>query len=73
MLIILLQSRVDVYSTHCPAGTSVQNMIHWTQVSFRISDDHDYLVNIRDVSILQTWNKMSRYVSSVAQLKFWNC
>ncbi|CAM4582684.1 lysosomal acid lipase/cholesteryl ester hydrolase isoform X2 [Lepidochelys kempii] len=27
----LNMSRVDVYSTHCPAGTSVQNMIHWTQ------------------------------------------
>lgn len=34
MLIILLQSRVDVYSAHCPAGTSVQNMIHWSQVEF---------------------------------------
>ncbi|XP_062352930.1 lysosomal acid lipase/cholesteryl ester hydrolase isoform X2 [Cinclus cinclus] len=28
---MLLKSRVDVYSTHCPAGTSVQNMIHWSQ------------------------------------------
>ncbi|XP_050754839.1 lysosomal acid lipase/cholesteryl ester hydrolase isoform X5 [Gymnogyps californianus] len=27
----LMMSRVDVYSTHCPAGTSVQNMIHWSQ------------------------------------------
>ncbi|NXU64994.1 LICH hydrolase, partial [Horornis vulcanius] len=27
----LNMSRVDVYSTHCPAGTSVQNMIHWSQ------------------------------------------
>ncbi|XP_060097278.1 lysosomal acid lipase/cholesteryl ester hydrolase [Heteronotia binoei] len=26
-------TRVDVYSTHCPAGTSVQNMLHWTQMS----------------------------------------
>uniref|UniRef100_A0A8C5RWH0 AB hydrolase-1 domain-containing protein n=1 Tax=Laticauda laticaudata TaxID=8630 RepID=A0A8C5RWH0_LATLA len=28
----LNMSRIDVYSTHCPAGTSVQNFLHWTQV-----------------------------------------
>ncbi|XP_069467376.1 lysosomal acid lipase/cholesteryl ester hydrolase-like isoform X2 [Ambystoma mexicanum] len=28
----LNMSRVNVYSSHCPAGTSVQNMIHWSQV-----------------------------------------
>lgn len=28
----LNMSRVDVYATHCPAGTSVQNMLHWGQV-----------------------------------------
>ncbi|XP_062988981.1 lysosomal acid lipase/cholesteryl ester hydrolase [Elgaria multicarinata webbii] len=27
----LNMTRVDVYSTHCPAGTSVQNMLHWSQ------------------------------------------
>ncbi|XP_053167360.1 lysosomal acid lipase/cholesteryl ester hydrolase [Hemicordylus capensis] len=27
----LNMTRVDVYSSHCPAGTSVQNMIHWSQ------------------------------------------
>ncbi|XP_077786595.1 putative lysosomal acid lipase/cholesteryl ester hydrolase isoform X1 [Podarcis muralis] len=27
----LNMTRVDVYSTHCPAGTSVQNMLHWAQ------------------------------------------
>ncbi|XP_064125667.1 lysosomal acid lipase/cholesteryl ester hydrolase [Loxodonta africana] len=27
----LNMSRVDVYLTHSPAGTSVQNMIHWSQ------------------------------------------
>lgn len=27
-----LQSRISVYVTHAPAGTSVQNMIHWAQV-----------------------------------------
>ncbi|KAM5140732.1 lysosomal acid lipase/cholesteryl ester hydrolase-like [Mantella aurantiaca] len=27
----LNMSRVDVYSTHCPSGTSVQNMLHWAQ------------------------------------------
>ncbi|XP_036022866.1 lysosomal acid lipase/cholesteryl ester hydrolase [Onychomys torridus] len=25
-------SRVEVYTTHCPAGTSVQNVLHWGQV-----------------------------------------
>ncbi|OBS76146.1 hypothetical protein A6R68_17397 [Neotoma lepida] len=28
----LNMSRVDVYTTHCPAGTSVQNVLHWCQV-----------------------------------------
>ncbi|XP_072279372.1 lysosomal acid lipase/cholesteryl ester hydrolase-like isoform X2 [Pyxicephalus adspersus] len=28
----LNMSRVDVYSTHCPAGTSVQNILHWAQL-----------------------------------------
>ncbi|XP_073773636.1 gastric triacylglycerol lipase isoform X1 [Danio rerio] len=27
----LNMSRTPVYTTHCPAGTSVQNMIHWAQ------------------------------------------
>lgn len=27
----LNMSRVDVYATHCPAGTSVQNALHWRQ------------------------------------------
>ncbi|KAM4636019.1 putative lysosomal acid lipase/cholesteryl ester hydrolase isoform 2-T2 [Discoglossus pictus] len=27
----LNMSRVDVYSSQCPAGTSVQNMLHWGQ------------------------------------------
>ncbi|NP_001015847.2 lysosomal acid lipase/cholesteryl ester hydrolase precursor [Xenopus tropicalis] len=27
----LNMSRVNVYSSHCPAGTSVQNMLHWRQ------------------------------------------
>ncbi|XP_053548186.1 lysosomal acid lipase/cholesteryl ester hydrolase [Bombina bombina] len=27
----LNMSRVNVYSSHCPSGTSVQNMIHWGQ------------------------------------------
>ncbi|KPP61068.1 Lysosomal acid lipase/cholesteryl ester hydrolase precursor-like [Scleropages formosus] len=28
----LNMSRTPVYTTHCPAGTSVQNMIHWSQM-----------------------------------------
>ncbi|XP_076856340.1 gastric triacylglycerol lipase isoform X2 [Brachyhypopomus gauderio] len=27
----LNMSRTPVYTTHCPAGTSVQNMVHWSQ------------------------------------------
>ncbi|KAL2078352.1 hypothetical protein ACEWY4_026037 [Coilia grayii] len=27
----LNMTRTPVYTTHCPAGTSVQNMIHWSQ------------------------------------------
>ena len=30
--VFILQSRVAVYATHTPAGTSVQNMLHWSQV-----------------------------------------
>ncbi|XP_033005110.1 putative lysosomal acid lipase/cholesteryl ester hydrolase isoform X1 [Lacerta agilis] len=25
-------SRIDVYLSHCPAGTSIQNMFHWIQI-----------------------------------------
>ncbi|XP_058398661.1 lipase member J-like isoform X3 [Diceros bicornis minor] len=28
----VIKSRVDVYMTHNPAGTSVQNMLHWSQL-----------------------------------------
>ncbi|XP_033005111.1 putative lysosomal acid lipase/cholesteryl ester hydrolase isoform X2 [Lacerta agilis] len=27
-----LKSRIDVYLSHCPAGTSIQNMFHWIQI-----------------------------------------
>ena len=33
--LVFLQTRLDVYTTHSPAGTSVQNMIHYAQVSLR--------------------------------------
>uniref|UniRef100_A0A8D3CXY6 Lipase, gastric n=1 Tax=Scophthalmus maximus TaxID=52904 RepID=A0A8D3CXY6_SCOMX len=29
--VVCLQTRTPVYTTHCPAGTSVQNMVHWAQ------------------------------------------
>ena len=28
----LLQSRANVYVAHTPSGTSVQNILHWSQV-----------------------------------------
>lgn len=31
-LLLSLQSRVDMYVGHSPAGTSVQDMFHWRQV-----------------------------------------
>ncbi|KAM9336989.1 gastric triacylglycerol lipase [Symphorus nematophorus] len=31
----LNMSRTAVYTTHCPAGTSVQNMVHWAQAVHR--------------------------------------
>uniref|UniRef100_A0A663EHJ0 Partial AB-hydrolase lipase domain-containing protein n=1 Tax=Aquila chrysaetos chrysaetos TaxID=223781 RepID=A0A663EHJ0_AQUCH len=31
-LLLSLQSRIDTYIAHYPAGTSVQNIIHWHQV-----------------------------------------
>ncbi|XP_028822275.1 gastric triacylglycerol lipase [Denticeps clupeoides] len=39
----LNMSRTPVYTTHCPAGTSVQNMIHWSQaVSSKKFMAYDY-------------------------------
>uniref|UniRef100_A0A3Q3A5K4 Lipase n=1 Tax=Kryptolebias marmoratus TaxID=37003 RepID=A0A3Q3A5K4_KRYMA len=32
----LNMTRTPVYTTHCPAGTSVQNMVHWAQVLFTV-------------------------------------
>uniref|UniRef100_A0A3B3U2R8 Lipase, gastric n=1 Tax=Poecilia latipinna TaxID=48699 RepID=A0A3B3U2R8_9TELE len=34
----LNMTRTPVYTTHCPAGTSVQNMIHWAQVPDLITE-----------------------------------
>uniref|UniRef100_A0A3Q2PXL4 Lipase n=1 Tax=Fundulus heteroclitus TaxID=8078 RepID=A0A3Q2PXL4_FUNHE len=31
----LNMTRTPVYTTHCPAGTSVQNMVHWSQAVHR--------------------------------------
>ncbi|KAM7381015.1 hypothetical protein PAMA_012044 [Pampus argenteus] len=33
----LNMTRTPVYTTHCPAGTSVQNMVHWAQVTLQMS------------------------------------
>ncbi|XP_026078605.1 lysosomal acid lipase/cholesteryl ester hydrolase isoform X2 [Carassius auratus] len=40
----LNMSRTPVYTTHCPAGTSVQNMVHWAQ-----STPPQY--NMRDMTV----------------------
>lgn len=32
-VLVSLQSRIDVYMGHIPAGSSVQNIIHWLQVN----------------------------------------
>lgn len=32
-VLVSLQSRIDVYAGHTPAGSSVQNIIHWLQVN----------------------------------------
>ncbi|XP_062436525.1 lysosomal acid lipase/cholesteryl ester hydrolase isoform X3 [Rhea pennata] len=63
----LNMSRVDVYSTHCPAGTSVQNMIHWSQSTppfYKIKEmtvptavwtgGQDWLADPKDVAMLLT-------------------
>lgn len=33
----LLQSRANVYVAHSPAGTSVQNILHWSQVGMMLN------------------------------------
>ncbi|KTF85451.1 hypothetical protein cypCar_00000958, partial [Cyprinus carpio] len=40
----LNMSRTPVYTTHCPAGTSVQNMVHWAQST-------PPLYNVRDMTV----------------------
>lgn len=39
----LFQTRTPVYTTHCPAGTSVQNMVHWAQVT----QPHEHILNTK--------------------------
>ncbi|XP_078422083.1 gastric triacylglycerol lipase isoform X1 [Cetorhinus maximus] len=46
----LNMSRVPVYSAHCPAGTSVQNILHWSQAvkggHFQAFDWGSYIKNM---------------------------
>ncbi|OWK07985.1 LIPA, partial [Cervus elaphus hippelaphus] len=62
----LNMSRVPVYATHNPAGTSVQNMIHWSQSFpplYNVKDmlvqtavwsgGRDWLADDKDVTLLQ--------------------
>ncbi|KAG8135394.1 hypothetical protein E2320_008424 [Naja naja] len=63
----LNMSRIDVYSTHCPAGTSVQNLLHLSQPTpprYKMKEmlvqtaiwtgGHDWLADPKDVAILMT-------------------
>ncbi|KAM9051711.1 lysosomal acid lipase/cholesteryl ester hydrolase isoform 2-T3 [Megaptera novaeangliae] len=63
----LNMSRVAVYATHTPAGTSVQNMLHWSQSyppSYNVRDmlvrtavwsgGQDWLADVSDVNVLLT-------------------
>nr|XP_031317225.1 lysosomal acid lipase/cholesteryl ester hydrolase isoform X2 [Camelus dromedarius] len=63
----LNMSRVPVYTTHCPAGTSVQNMLHWSQSyppAYNVKDmmvpttvwsgGQDWLADYKDVTVLLT-------------------
>ncbi|AWP18228.1 Lipase isoform 3 [Scophthalmus maximus] len=38
----LNMTRTPVYTTHCPAGTSVQNMVHWAQVTHAHTHRHTH-------------------------------
>uniref|UniRef100_A0A8C8SBV4 Partial AB-hydrolase lipase domain-containing protein n=1 Tax=Pelusios castaneus TaxID=367368 RepID=A0A8C8SBV4_9SAUR len=49
---------IDVYTTHAPAGTSVQNMIHWKQVEFlkhKVPFNHNIatppVYNVKDMQV----------------------
>ncbi|XP_018414267.1 PREDICTED: lysosomal acid lipase/cholesteryl ester hydrolase-like isoform X2 [Nanorana parkeri] len=63
----LNMSRVNVYSTHCPSGTSVQNILHWAQTippfynvkdieipTALFSGGNDWLADRKDMSLLLT-------------------
>ncbi|MCJ8738428.1 hypothetical protein PDJAM_G00035700 [Pangasius djambal] len=63
----LNMTRTPVYTTHCPAGTSVQNMVHWAQaIKYKQLMAYDYgkagniahynqtfppLYNVRDMKV----------------------
>ncbi|XP_013370354.1 PREDICTED: lipase member J isoform X5 [Chinchilla lanigera] len=63
----IIKSRLDVYFSHNPSGTSVQNMVHWSQTtspSYSIAGmnvptatwngERDLLADPEDVKILQS-------------------
>ncbi|KAL6475168.1 hypothetical protein MHYP_G00162080 [Metynnis hypsauchen] len=63
----LNMTRIPMYITHSPAGTSVQNMVHWTQLTppqYNVKDmkvptvlwsgGQDILANPRDIAMLLT-------------------
>uniref|UniRef100_A0A8B9NCW5 Lipase n=1 Tax=Accipiter nisus TaxID=211598 RepID=A0A8B9NCW5_9AVES len=49
-----LQTRLDVYTSHYPDGTSVKNMIHWAQVGSLERVDHDGSSSEPPVSLQET-------------------
>uniref|UniRef100_A0A8C0BSU8 AB hydrolase-1 domain-containing protein n=1 Tax=Buteo japonicus TaxID=224669 RepID=A0A8C0BSU8_9AVES len=50
----LNMTRLDVYTSHYPDGTSVKNMIHWAQVGSLKRVDHDGSSSERPVSLQET-------------------
>ncbi|OPJ84458.1 hypothetical protein AV530_015869 [Patagioenas fasciata monilis] len=70
----LNMSRVDVYSTHCPAGTSVQNMIHWSQAvktgELQAYDWGSKAANMAHYNQLAKKIKMFFALAPVATVKF---
>ncbi|XP_059586338.1 lysosomal acid lipase/cholesteryl ester hydrolase [Alligator mississippiensis] len=63
----LIKSRMGMYVAHSPAGTSVQNLLHWRQVYFaKQFQAYDYASNVKN---MEKYNQTTPPAYEIEKLK----
>ncbi|XP_058044315.1 lysosomal acid lipase/cholesteryl ester hydrolase-like isoform X4 [Ahaetulla prasina] len=64
---LLIQSRMDMYVAHSPAGTSIQNFLHWRQIYHeKVFQAYDYGTKEKN---MQKYNQMTPPVYKIEDIK----